>query len=150
MYIGTESPEINLRRIERRVEHQTGHRVDPKRIPERYAYSLHNLRKTAHEFDELTIADNSAENELGIPEPRTELVLDKGRVRYERPDVAPWVRGWKKRFDEAGKSRARTARKAARANDSPGGPSEPTVRPAPAKGASQAAGNGRNHDDIAR
>ena len=44
IYIGTVSPEINIERIERRVRNNTGHRVDPARVPERYRYSLSNLR----------------------------------------------------------------------------------------------------------
>ena len=65
IYIGTESPEINVARIERRVLEHTGHRVDPGRVPERYRYSLSNLRRTVEQFDQLEVLDNSRPDSLG-------------------------------------------------------------------------------------
>ena len=86
IYIGTANPEINIERIRTRVENNTGHHVDPERVPDRYRHSLHNLRRTADRFDELTIVDNTEERERGIPDPRTELVLEKGRTAWETRD----------------------------------------------------------------
>ena len=83
--IGTSGPEINIERIRERVENQTGHYVDPKRVPDRWRHSLHNLRQTADRFDELVIVDNSPARERGIPDPTTELVLEKGRSTHEAP-----------------------------------------------------------------
>ena len=114
VYIGTSSPDVNIERIRHRVDHQTGHYVDPQRVPDRYRHSLHNLRQTADRFDELVIVDNSPSQERGIPDPRTELVLERGRVAYAIPDPAPWVATWKERFDMSMESRERTAAKAAR------------------------------------
>ncbi len=114
VYIGTRTPEINNARIAWRVEHQTGHWIDPRRVPERCRHSLHNLRQTAHRFDELTVVDNSAECDRGIPEPKTELVLEKGRIVHEAEDPSPWVADWKGRFELARESRERAARKLAK------------------------------------
>ena len=96
------------------MEHQTGHYVDPQRVPDRYRHSLHNLRQTAAGFDELVIVDNSSPAERGIPDPRIELVLERGHVAYTVTDPAPWVATWKERFDMSTQSRQRTAAKAAR------------------------------------
>ena len=111
VYIGTRTPDINNKRIKYRVEHQTGHWIDPRQIPDRYRHSLHNLRQTAHRFDELTIVDNSAESPRGVPEPKTELVLEKGRPVYEAENPSGWVADWRQRFEQAQESRARTERK---------------------------------------
>ena len=86
IFIGTENPEVNVERIRSRVEKNTGHYVDPERVPDCYRQSLHNLRRTADRFDELTIVDNTEERERGIPDPRTELVLEKGRTAWEARD----------------------------------------------------------------
>ena len=105
IYIGTATPAINVERIARRVEHQTGHWVDPLRVPERYRYSLHNLRRTAEVFDELTILDNSSDNARGIPDPKPELVLEKGRVSYQADDPAAWVAQWRWKFEQSFRDR---------------------------------------------
>ena len=114
IYIGTANPEINIERIRTRVENNTGHHVDPERVPDRYRHSLHNLRRTADRFDELTIVDNTEERERGIPDPRTELVLEKGRTAWETRDPASWVTTWKARFEQAMDSRRRQGAKDAR------------------------------------
>ena len=109
IYIGTAGPEINIERIRTRVENQTGHRVDARRVPDRYRHSLHNLRQTADQFDELTIVDNTPERDRGIPDPTTELVLEKGRTTYEAADPPAWVATWKERFEMSMESRRRSA-----------------------------------------
>ena len=114
IYIGTAGPEINIERIRTRVENQTGHHVDAKRVPDRYRHSLHNLRQTADQFDELTIVDNSPERDRGIPDPTTELVLEQGRTTYEAANPPTWVATWKGRFEMSTGSRRRAAAKAAR------------------------------------
>ena len=53
VYIGTDSPNINAERIEYRVSANTGHRIELDRLPQRYGFSLSNLRKTAEQFDTL-------------------------------------------------------------------------------------------------
>ena len=113
IYIGTAGPEVNIERIRTRVENQTGHWVDARRVPDRYRHSLHNLRQTADQFDELTIVDNTPERDRGIPDPSTELVLEKGRTTYEAADPATWVATWKERFETSMESRRRWDAKAA-------------------------------------
>ena len=114
IYIGTAGPEINIERIRTRVENQTGHHVDAKRVPDRYRYSLHNLRQTADQFDELTLVDNTPDRERGIPDPTTELVLERGRTTHEAANPPTWVATWKERFEMSMESRRRSAAKAAR------------------------------------
>ena len=45
VYIGTESPEINVERVEHRVASRTGHRADVEKLPEDHAVSLSDLRE---------------------------------------------------------------------------------------------------------
>ena len=114
IYIGTAGPGINIERIRTRVENQTGHWVDARRVPDRYRHSLHNLRQTADQFDELIIVDNTPERDRGIPDPTTELVLEHGRTTYEAADPPPWVAEWKERLEMSMESRRRSAAKSAR------------------------------------
>ena len=92
IYLGTESPAINVARIEKRVLENTGHRVDPERVPERYRWSLSNLRRWVAEFDQLELLDNSRDDVLGIPDPTELCCLEKGRSvsRVETEDMPAW------------------------------------------------------------
>ena len=96
IYIGTESPDINIERIVRRVLERTGHRVDPKVVPTRYRYSLSNLQRTVAQFDQLEVLDNSSDWPLGIPDPVEQCSLERGEVtsRIEDGDMAEWCKGW--------------------------------------------------------
>lgn len=113
VYLGTSSPEINIRRINQRVLSQTGHKVDPARIPERYRYSLSNLRRTAGEFDELTILDNSNDDTLGIPDPIEQCFLERGEIRSKLPDeeLATWAASWLHGLRQSIESKQRLQRK---------------------------------------
>ena len=73
MYIGTDSPEINVKRVDHRVKTNIGHRADRERVPERYGFSLSNLRKTAELFDALEVVDNSEHDEERRPFPRDQI-----------------------------------------------------------------------------
>lgn len=79
-FVGTDSWEINARRIEQRVATNTGHHVDPVRLPDRYRYSLSNLRRHLDDFDLLEAVDNSEPAPEGIPEPRVQFVVEKGQA----------------------------------------------------------------------
>ncbi len=96
IYLGTESPAINVARIEKRVLQNTGHRVDPQRVPERYKWSLSNLRRRVTEFDQLEVLDNSRDDVLGIPDPVELCYLEKGEVlsRVEAEDMPAWCADW--------------------------------------------------------
>ena len=78
-FIGTDDWETNARRIEHRVITNTGHHVDPARLEDRYRYALSNLRRHLEEFDLLEVVDNTWPALEGIPEPRVQFVVEKGR-----------------------------------------------------------------------
>ena len=111
IYLGTESPTVNIARIERRVLEHTGHRVDPERVPERYRYSLANLRRTVQEFDQLELLDNSREDPLGIPIPVEQCCLARGEVvsRLEPSEMVPWCMTWLKGVEQSLAEKARLA-----------------------------------------
>ena len=92
IYIGTNSPEINVERIEYRVTENLGHRVDPARIPQRYAYSLSNLRRRFDQFEELDLIDNSTHNEFHRPNPVLQCVALRGKTEEQLPreEMAKW------------------------------------------------------------
>lgn len=92
IYIGTNSPEINVERIEFRVMENLGHRVDPATIPQRYAYSLSNLRRRFDHFEELELIDNSINNEFHRPNPILQCVAIRGTIEEQIPrtEMATW------------------------------------------------------------
>lgn len=104
-YLGTASWEINAHRIERRVLTNTGHYIDPQRLPNRYQWSLSNVRKAMQDFDVLELLDNSEEYEPGIPDPTCQVVAEKGRITFSLPDgeMATWCRDllWKREREVA-------------------------------------------------
>ncbi len=78
-FMGTDGWETNARRIEHRVVTNTGHHVDPERLPDRYRYALSNLRRHLEDFDLLEVVDNSWPGLEGIPNPRVQFVVEKSR-----------------------------------------------------------------------
>lgn len=108
VYIGTAEPAINIERIARRVRDNTGHRVDPARIPERYRYSLSNLRRTAEVFDELVMVDNSAHDERGVSRPVEQCVLERGAVVKQTSPMAAWCKAWLAAFEQSAADRERS------------------------------------------
>ena len=101
VYIGTESPEINKERIEYRVAENTGHWVDVARLPQRHGFSLSNLRKTAEQFDDLEIVDNSDHNAKRRPRPVDQLRLENGVVAWRADSLKPWCATWLARFERS-------------------------------------------------
>jgi len=91
-YIGTESPDVNARRIDERVLANTGHYVEPKEIPGRYRWSLSNLRKALGDFDLVEVVDNSADAVDRIPVPKVQFVAEHNRVTMQLPqdELAGW------------------------------------------------------------
>jgi predicted ABC-type ATPase len=64
VYVGTDSPEVNVARVARRVA-QGGHDVPPDKVAERYYRSMQNLGPLIELSDDMLIYDNSgAEYEL--------------------------------------------------------------------------------------
>ena len=115
VYLGTASPAINAERVEHRVAANTGHWTDVKRLPQRHGFSLSNLRKTAEQFDELEIFDNSGHTQDRRPRPVPQLRLEKGIVKWRADPLEDWCAAWLERFE-----RSFTDRKPR----SPGGPPE--------------------------
>lgn len=93
IYIGTNAPDIHIRRIAYRIESNTGHSIDPERIPSRYKWSLSNLRRNFIRFDQLQIIDNSAEDEVKHqPQVIVQCVVEKGEIiqMILREQMARW------------------------------------------------------------
>ena len=109
VYIGTDSPKINAERIEHRVRMNTGHYVDPARLPERYRFSLSNLRKTAELFDSLEVVDNSDHDEERRPFPTDQLHMENGKTRWRAEPLRPWCGDWLNRFEMSMSDRQRRA-----------------------------------------
>ena len=91
-YIGTSSPDVNVRRIDERVLANTGHYVDPKEIPGRYRWSLSNLRRGLSDFDLVEVVDNSHTTIDRIPDPRIQFVAERGTIieQLADPEMAAW------------------------------------------------------------
>ena len=102
VFIGTNDPAINIARIEYRVRAHLGHEIDPARIPNRYRYSLSNLRKNFHKFDELELIDNSLEDvHEHQPQPILQCEARRGAINeiVARDDMANWCQTLLNRLD---------------------------------------------------
>ena len=119
IYLGTESPAINVARIEKRVLENTGHRVDPGRVPERYKWSLSNLRRRVTQFDQLEVLDNSRDDVLGIPDPVELCYLEKGKVmsRVDGKDMPVWCADWLVSVEQSLAEKQRLAEKRRRGQE---------------------------------
>lgn len=94
VYIGTESPAINVERVEYRVASYTGHRADVAKLPEDHAVSLSDLREILDQFDELEILDNSAHHADRRPRPFAQIHVEKGLVTWEAETLKGWCARW--------------------------------------------------------
>ena len=101
VYIGTESPEVNAERVRHRVNANTGHWVDVARLPQRHGFSLSNLRKTAEQFDELEIVDNSTHADDRKPLPVSQIQMAEGEVKWRARKLMPWCERWLTRFERS-------------------------------------------------
>ena len=91
-YIGTASWDVNAGRIDRRVMANSGHYVDPRELPNRYRWSLSNLRRHLGDFDLVEVVDNTEERDDGIPMPEVQFVAEKGTLTTRIPDAE--MTGW--------------------------------------------------------
>ena len=100
-YIGTESWEVNASRIDYRVLSNTGHYVDPKQLPQRYRWSLSNLRTRLHDFDLIEVVDNTEESIDRIPAPVVQFVAEKGVITEQLPtrELAGWSKELLRRLE---------------------------------------------------
>ena len=130
LYFGTADPRINIGRIEYRVFAGTGHAVDHARIPDRWKYSLSNLRRTVERFDLLRLFDNSEHDEFRRPRPIEQCRLKRWRVSWQVDEPATWCTSWLQRFAQRQADLKRLAAKLAR-DSSP----LPPAKPQPAESA---------------
>ncbi len=68
VFIGTHSPDINIRRIADRVEQRTGHDVPQAETIRRWTASQENLVNTAPEFSSIRLVDNSGTAAVNVAE----------------------------------------------------------------------------------
>lgn len=129
VHIGTESPSINAERVRHRVEANTGHWGDVARLPQRHGFSLSNLRKTAEQFDELEIVDNSTHADDRKPLPVSQIQMAEGEVKWRAEKLMPWCENWLSRFERP--LRARTPRSGMGGG---GTPAPPGSQPPPTGG----------------
>ena len=104
IYMGTETPSINIARIEYRTTVRVGHTVDPNRVPQRYRYSLSNLRQNFDRFDQLELIDNSDEDDdLHLPQPIRQCVVLKGSIEesLDHEELAVWCKDLLNRIEQA-------------------------------------------------
>ena len=94
IYIGTETPDINIERVAHRVRTFTGHDIDPERVRERHRRSLENLQRDAAAFDRLVLLDNSTHCEDRRPRPTTQCTLENGRLQEDDEPDTTWCRVW--------------------------------------------------------
>ena len=85
VFIGTESPEINLQRVAERTKTGTGHAVEPSEIRRRWQASQDNLARTFRAMSTLEIIDNSGTDATTI------LRVRNGRIVSEYTPVPRWV-----------------------------------------------------------
>lgn len=96
LYLGTESPDVNVARIHQRVVNATGRYVDPKEIPGRFRWSLSNLRRRFDDFDRLEVADNTPAVEGPLVDPVVQFVAESGAITSRRR--AGEMAGWCEEF----------------------------------------------------
>ena len=102
IYIGTETPDINIERVAHRVRTLTGHDIDPKRVRERHRRSLENLQRDAAAFHQLFLLDNSTHHGDRRPRPTTQCTLENGRVQEDDAPDATWCHQWLEELSRSG------------------------------------------------
>lgn len=83
VFVGTDSPEINISKVEKRVS-EGGHDVPKEKIRERYAKSMRNLPLLSEVSDEIYVYDNSVKPRLAA------AVIDG--AKYEADDISEWAK----------------------------------------------------------
>lgn len=101
LFIGTNSPDINIARIQRRVLLHRGHYVDPARVPNRWEWSLANLRKHIGLFDFLEALDNSIEYKDELLEPSVQFRAKEGEIEFRSDELEDWSREFLHRLELA-------------------------------------------------
>jgi predicted ABC-type ATPase len=86
VFIGLASPQLSIARVTRRVA-LGGHPVPADRIPGRYERNLANLRKAIPLADEVSVWDNSAEDQ----KPVEILAFRNGELVEQAPETPKWA-----------------------------------------------------------
>ena len=107
-FIGTRSPKINDDRIHRRVLLRRGHYVDPARTPNRWSWSLSNLRKHVDQFDYLEALDNSIDYKDELLEPRVQFRIEKGKIAFCSEELEDWSKDFLRRLELARERKERS------------------------------------------
>ncbi len=68
-----------------------GPRLSREHIANRHRQAQRTLKETAADFDELIVLDNSEPAGTNRPEPRTELVIERGVVVYAARRLSSWA-----------------------------------------------------------
>ena len=89
-YIGTESCEVNRRRLAGRSL-QRGPRIDPETLPGCRRRSLANLREHLGAFDSLEVADNSHDTRSGGVDCVVQFEAEHGRITPREGPIEPWA-----------------------------------------------------------
>jgi predicted ABC-type ATPase len=91
-YVGLESPELHILRVQERVD-RGGHDIPEAKIRERYESSRQNLIRLLPRLGALKVYDNSVRvGDSGVVEPRLLLHMEGGRIIFAAADVPAWAR----------------------------------------------------------
>lgn len=95
-YVGLDSPETHIRRVEARVK-GGGHGIPETKIRERFTRSLENLIELLPQIHELRVFDNSQSVDLPSgepPQPKSLLHMRDGKLleSIELTDVPDWAK----------------------------------------------------------
>lgn len=85
IFVGTTRPEINVKRVARRVATRTGHDVPKKEIHRRWKAAQDNLATTAEHIDLIELLDNSGETR------RSAVRIKNGRITDRGSRVPKWA-----------------------------------------------------------
>ncbi|KAF0865840.1 zeta toxin family protein [Pseudomonas sp. LD120] len=83
-FVSTEDPEININRVEIRVQ-EGGHPVEPEKVRERYAKSLNLLPEAVACSSRAYIFDNSGDSAVLLAE-----ITDGTQLEYRTEEIPDW------------------------------------------------------------
>ena len=86
IFVGTTRPEINVKRVEKRVAARTGHDVQKREIHRRWKAAQDNLAATAEHIDRIELLDNSGRTR------RSSVRIENGRIAGRASRVPEWAR----------------------------------------------------------
>jgi len=90
IFMGLNSIQESIQRVEHRVRHG-GHKVAEASIRYNYEHGFKNLYKHFHEFNSVTLYDNSIANVVDPAVPIEILYILDGQLHLEIADYPQWV-----------------------------------------------------------